>query len=482
MAEEALPPAPTRTTSATWPWVLGLAAAYGAMVLAFGLRHLRHPSGYDATQYLSSGRSIADLGLLGHWSSEAQRTFAYPLFIAVLTKVARHLPVSAAALAVTVQAILWLVAALALAELLRRTAGGPDPTKPASRGPRELAAAALATLLLLDPVLAAYAAETVTESLSLTLFVALLALLGFAQVAAGGRAAAWCLAAAGLAVGLAVEVRPASIILVPALLVGGAAVALARLRGGGAGSWTARTAAVAGLGALAGVGLPMAFEISLNLRVFGRATPFPAQDLGNLQSVYGTLVFKYATYMSSATPRVLYYNPLRHAGDPGGLAFYLLHQPAGVVTLVVHVLSSLNPDYLFPYLYDLHPWYQVPLEAAVAVLVAVGAYGLLRWLWDLRRGGPPRLPAGLGAAAAVAVVCNLAVNSVSAVETRFGFVSLAALSLFAAVALPELAAGGSRRRRRVVAGALAYAVLAVALGAVVSSRMVLGGPQLPPVR
>jgi hypothetical protein len=427
-----------------------------AVVLAhaFYWRTVLYPSDFDAAEYLAIATDMARSGVLGDYRGSRLRTYGYPLFLLGNRELAGMLRLPWTYVVFVSQLALHLGAAALL-----RYAIAPISARVA-----RIALIAVAA----NPFALIYTAETLTESLSLSLVL----LAGAAYVATwrAGPTRLVAIALGSLALGAAAIVRPANVFALPAWLV--ALVALAGWQ-----RWRAASAAAAAAAVLAFVALPMLPQLANNVRHHDKWTPLIASPLARHQQVWGIENIKYATALPPVpNPSVFYLNPFAEgrAPDPERpLAWYRRHPVPGVATLALHTFNMLDPDLVFTYARNLDPWYRRPLavltHGAIALaLVAVGALAC-------RGRREPRSRVVLAALLALAV-SHVGLHATTAVEMRFGVPLLVLAGALAAWAFGTLWLP-ARASRRV---ALATFVAAWVTGSLVLSDWVRA--QSPQIR
>lgn len=419
------------------PWRLPSLAFYvgvGAVLATlFHLSLLTKAKCCDAAAYMSSGQSVAREGVLANWPQSDLRTYFYPWFLSWSHEIATFLGVDPAGLTFLAQLLLHLAACCVLYRVLRH------------RSPR--AAGIVAPLLLCNPLLLAYVPYSLTESLTVSVCVLWIAVvLRLAEPGSLGLSLLLA-AAASLLAGIALMIRPANLVLSVATLVVVLVVLvppLVRQR-------AVRSLLLVGVVMACAVSLPLLPQLKINSEHHGTMSPFPAAELGDFQLRTGIVMIKYVTDQRVPVARgIPYENPF--LGSEGAAAVpadpldYYWTQPwDGARLLLLHVFNALNPDFLFTYVHDATPPYRVPLVVATQALVFAGVTTLFALLLAALRGGTSRTGALAVPVTLLSVVLlNLGLNSVVAVETRFGILSVVSFSV-ALGFLPPLWRSWSRR-------------------------------------
>ncbi|MCR0980488.1 hypothetical protein [Roseomonas populi] len=404
------------------PIALGLSVlAAAALVFRYG----HYPSAADSWSYGFYAFRFRMHGPLHDFGTV--RTYGYPLLLLPLTFLSGYEPARLAAIAGSVQYALYVAACLWLAAGLRRTS------------PRWALATALA--LLLGPLGLALVTDVLTEapSLIVTVLLAGLAVRLDGPYAAGRTEAA--LVIGGALAGFALMVRPANL---PLLLAWNGAVGLGLLLAPGWAAHRGRLLAATISGGLFGAAswLP---QFLYNWHVLGEPGVLPACRLGGFQVTFGALVWKYDTVMGLGAAAGGWYtpNPLfsGHLEAGEGWAWYFAHPFRAAATMLAHLFLSFDVRSPFVYLYDRLPWYGPlvrPLYWAATVLAAFRIAGLAGHAIRERRWSvtPAFLSMACGAI--------LAINAISAIETRFNAIPLAVAMVVAAEALLALHEGHLR--------------------------------------
>jgi len=174
---------------------------WGALVAAIVLGHVfywrsvLYPSAFDASEYLTIAADLARTGLFGDYRGSQIRTYGYPLFLLGNRGVAELLRLPWTYVVFASQLALYLGAAI----LVRRAIAGHC----------EIIARIALVALVLNPFPLVYAAETLTECLSITLlllaagaFIATWRASGARRAVAIAAVAAAAIAAAGKPIGM----------------------------------------------------------------------------------------------------------------------------------------------------------------------------------------------------------------------------------------------------------------------------------------
>jgi 4-amino-4-deoxy-L-arabinose transferase-like glycosyltransferase len=430
-----------------------LAIAFAHLVFANSPRAL--PIFYDAMLYKTAAEDIATQGLFAPFRGVDFRTYAYPLFLSFLLKLAHFLQADERWVVFEAQLLLHLVAVLFMAITLVR----------AHDLRRDARAVSLA--LLLNPFVLIYPAYMLTESLTLSLSIVFLALI--VRTLYLDRLF-WSILAGSLCCGTLIMVRPANIFL---LIPWSLTLLVASRRRISSRSGRAALLLLAGVGTVA----PALPQVRNNLVHFGRATPLVVRDLGEFQQREGIRLIKYATaYIPGVSPEVPYVNPFADAQnlpDPL-LKWYLVHPLTGPATAGLHMFNVLDQDLPLPYNTTLTPAYYPACTIANFAFIGLGIWGIGTAVVRRRRASWRQR--WLFLVVLSLLLTHLALHSVVAAESRFGVLALVPLYVSAALTLAEF-----RRRPNwsLAAGLLAIAT-AMALSGTVLSRWVR--QQAPAIR
>lgn len=368
----------------------------------------------DAWEYVKQALEMRDNGLFGKLSS--WRTYGYIWFLyfcSLLFGTGRQALAWGAA---AVQAVLYAATVFYLSAAVREHSAR--------------LARAIEIGLLLNPILVALVLDVLTESLTLSSAVLLLALLLHAcRAPTFVQKVPWLVAGAALA-SFALMVRPANL----SLLVGWNAAVLSLLWSGSARS-TSRAVLVYAMIATAAAAVAWLPQLIITGRHFGQASIFPATALGDFQLAMGLKLLKYATTINDNLGAGMFYpNPwLTNVPDTPPLWQWYLDNPiAGALTAASHIFNALNYDHPFVYVYDTSLPYATVLAFIIWSLYALGAIDIASATRrQFAESGKRRefFPSVLFLAMMTAV--SLATITVSAVESRFSTLILAMVGVFA---------------------------------------------------
>jgi hypothetical protein len=402
----------------------------------------------DAASYQELSRRIVDHGLFSAAAFSDLRTYGYPLFLSGLGFVERLTSIPITLLALEVQLCVYILALWLLRDEIRRF------SLPVAEG--------LFVASCLNVFVLTYAAETLTESLSISIIV-LLAWCWLWSVREF-RSRAWALSVitGGTLAGFAVMVRPAHIFLPVVWVSGQAILVVSRCIGPRPGDVRRRAAAFALM--LVAIAAPCVPQFYNNV-VFGHAaTPLVASNLGTHNMNLGITNLKFITGRPPLrTERIYYFNPFSEntKGVPDyPLRWYSDNPSAGVKTLLLHGFALLDQDFIFPYVIDLAPLYGIPLSILNHVGIGLSAYAL--WLWfRAARGQSSDRPISRISLPVLLlyILGTFTIYCTVAVEARFG---LPLILLAAPLAVTALRHFRSLHGRRVVLLAAAIAVYTIA--------------------
>jgi 4-amino-4-deoxy-L-arabinose transferase-like glycosyltransferase len=408
---------------------------------------------HDALGYLRIAREMQTHGIFHKYEMSELRTYGYPAILSLLLSAATTLKIEWRLFMFEAQLAVHLAAAFAIRSSLLRL-GAPL-----------WAARAALIALALNPFLLIYSAHLLSDGLSAS-FAILLVACGL-RLPVTSRLAA-TIAAGSLVCGASVMLRPSNAFAVPVWL---AAVMLTLYRR----QWRRRRAAAA-LAVIVMV-LPWIPQIRNNLVYYGRATPLIASNLTGAAIQFGVRVSKYATSnIVGMDTQVRYTNPfydneLVTAEAP--LRWYALHPLKGAGTLALHAFNLVDQDLPFPYSTTLSPPYYVYVTSLHWAVLGLAGFGAV-WFWLIRGRRSPAERFAVAFAGAF-VVCQIAAQCPFHAETRYGLPSLAVL--YPAGAL-TVAAVWRHGRRLVIPAAAAAAVCAAGSGLAVSQWVRSYSPQI----
>ena len=119
-------------------------------------------------------------------------------------------------------------------------------------------------------------------------------------------------------------------------------------------------------------------QLYSNYLFFQKITFLPVVDLGNAQIKWGIENIKYATNLSGeGLPQLFYKNPFYIPVDNLKLSWYFLNFENGIKTIFLHIFNAFSYDYYFPYIYDLHPKYKLPLLVYSWFVMYFGIIGVV---------------------------------------------------------------------------------------------------------
>lgn len=417
------------------------------------------PGGYyfDANGYIKLAAEIASNGLWGGYTMADVRTYLYPLLLSLPRTAVQQEPSSFMAL--YAKWILVPYAAIAVCTWLL------------FRCWIVYGNFFLWIAILLNPLLLQYIPVTLTESCFLLTFASLSGLIAFYARPASSTAPPSILEAPllmllGVFAGALPVIRPAGL---PVSICAFLAVLHVTLRK----QTRPRSASVAIRNAASLTSIVLSFgcgffiavfpQIVLNVKHFDQFTFLPVFDLDTHQFRLGLENFKYTTLVAPTTVNPHgYYPTVRLIGNLDAykevpLNYYRDHVWLGLILLLTHVYQSVNYDFLQIYVpvtdYAIVSWHQL-LSSLVTVFGLFGAGYALRHFRKEILGDPVQTFLLL------ALLSVSALNSLTAIETRYGMLATAVLSYFALRFVLHVVPALNRRQNFIIAsGALAYAVL-----------------------
>ncbi|KQR85488.1 hypothetical protein ASG35_27275 [Burkholderia sp. Leaf177] len=228
----------------------------------------------------------------------------------------------------------------------------------------------------------------------------------------------------GFLIGFGIMVRPGNIHWIPALL---AVLIFIIVR-------SRQKSSALFLPVLAGFILAITPQFILNAIHFHRYTFLPIYDLSALQFDAGVRYLKYTSYLTGTHPDMPYLNPWYTGTGSATLRWYFQHPLNGVKTIFFHFFGALDFDQLFPYVYNLNPWYR-PLLFIYSHTVIY--WGVIGYVLIARRACSKGFQSHETIAATLITVYAgswCAVYALTAVENRFAIpviTILVPLALFA---------------------------------------------------
>lgn len=366
-----------------------------------------HPVCCDSVAYGQAAESMREVGVLGNFHTSSLRTYGFPLFVRIVTAGA-----SSGAARDLLVALTHVSLFLAAAVYVARALGKVSPALPRY----------LWIGIVANPVIAVYLPYTLTEPLTVTFILLACGTAVHAERAVTLHACAAWIALGSLFVAFALVVRPASIALVAGWLAFLAFLLVKRARALRPALWLPVVAAGC-LVAAAAAAVALAPQLYINSVHHGKMTVLPATQLGEFQARMGLQLIKYGTNLDQGPPQLNYLNPFfdGRAAPQQPLLWYLENPGLGLLTASLHVFNSINHDYLFVYIYDLTPGHQALVILFSQLLIWVGGAGVLfalgSWYRQRRRAA---WPTGLGIVVLTTTAGVLAINAISAVESRFG--------------------------------------------------------------
>jgi hypothetical protein len=406
---------------------------------------LNYPAcaGCDGSSYGHIAFAIKRMGLFAPWVDNDLRTYAYPLFISLVSSeqdltlpMAGYFTPNVA----IVQSALYIASCLVLFFVVY----------PTSR----TAAWCCAVGLLWNPFVINYVPLRLTEGLNASVLVALTAIVCALSLRERGLILSYVLIlAGGMTAGFAMVLRPANFVVVGAWL-GFLVFYIWRF---------GRQRTGLGICAIVGLTIPLFPQILLNAVYHGTFTPFPAMGLGSVEGRLGVLAVKYETNVSGVDLlRLFYRNPFIDQREASELSWqiYLWRPQQGIPTMLAHVFNSVNHRYFFTYVYDLQPWYYLPMNATNHLLLfAAGAsvvsFSHSRWRQAINCSSAPAAD-GLWLFLLLGFVLTCGVNAVSLPETRFGLAVLCLSGPLAALGIFKWIFASSRSRIMIFGLCLLY--------------------------
>lgn len=346
---------------------------------------------FDAYHFYELARIVSTEGLLG--LSSRVRTWGYPFFVAVCQGLTDRGPSTARTLVFAAQLLIYLAVCLYAARVAARVFLS-------DRFSRWTYA-----VLAVNPLALIRTTEMLSDLLAAVLLLLSL-LFSIERSRPVSRAAA-----AFLALGLAVAVRPASLAALPALLL----LWLLRRRvwrDVQAGAWLLAAVCVA---------VPMLPQLQGNVAAWDEWKPLTLEPIYRDQTHWGLGMLKYGTLVTpdAADPRLVYRNPLYPEGAASPREFLTLRPLGYLATLALHGFAMFDQDHPFTYITDPSPWYRWPLAFGNSAFLFLAILGLASGWRRTWRDQSPQTLYFVGAAAVGLSIAALYLPV--AVECRFSF-------------------------------------------------------------
>jgi hypothetical protein len=350
------------------------------------------------------------------------RTYAYPLFLYPLTYISgfdfQKLSLAAGA----TQYGLFIASSLWLYSLLNKV--------------RPILAQGSLIGLLLNPYLLGLVTDTLTEGLSIPIFVALAALALYLQDAKSDSSKAICILMGALLAAFGLMVRPGNL---PVIAAWYSALLLGCLLAPQFAHRRVRMLLLLGTTFGAAAICVWGPQVAYTIAEFGQAAFLPVCRLGDLQVSYGISLWKYDTIVLENKAASLYYlNPLLSHAAPidEGWLWYLHHPLNGLATILAHIFNAFSVTTLFTYISDQSTSYGAILRFVYWIVILAGALHAVSTAYTLAKQG--RLLAGFPKEAVavgfvfLSFVGIVILNSITAIELRFNAIPIAILSVLAA--------------------------------------------------
>lgn len=374
-------------------YVFAAGVSAAAAVMAWAFFRAGFPGViFDSLHYYTLASIVATEGL---WNlSSRVRMYGYPFFVAIATGFTDPPPELARAVVASVQVVVLLAAAWYAARVTERVFRAPRVFEP------------VFALTALNPIALIRATELLSDSVSAVL----VGLSLFASLEEGRTTRRAALAF--LAAGASIAMRPANLVILPALAL--LWILRARLYGSGE---RGRLGGVFALGAVC-IALALAPQLHGNVKAWDAWRPLVVERLYGSQTAWGTAILKYGTVvLPGQPPELVYRNPMQPEGVWNPRQF-LRERPLGYLkTLGAHGFAMFDHDFPYTYITGRPPAWRWPLALANYAFLFLSGFGLAVLLADPRT---RRTPAGLyGAGAALYAMALVAVYLPVAVESRF---------------------------------------------------------------
>ena len=396
-----------------WEWVCAGLAILAA--LAFYVAWLDLPIIHDAAGYVRAAKDIRANGLFSKYDLSDIRTYGWPLLLSWLMRVSdwSRLPLRATVFAFDL--LFHLLACYTFRVALLRTTLPPGMARWST------------ACLLLNPFVIIFTTYLMTESVSFSLLILLMAVSAYVISEVNRPRLLWAFALGSVILGGSIMVRPANVCMVP-VWFGAVVAALWHSR------FTLPKRAFSLVMAAVLTTAPMVPQWINKVRYYGKSTPLVANDFSRAGVWLGIRIIKYSTaHIPGVDPQVMYANPLlgtEALSIEKPFAWYTSHPGKGLATLGLHVFDLLDQDQPFPYTTTLLPPYYPYAALANWLMVSLGVAGLVMAGKRIRR--CKRDSALLYALAVATLICQLGIQTFFSVEARYGIPLLMILYVFAA--------------------------------------------------
>jgi hypothetical protein len=397
---------------------LSLACSAVVLTIAFYAYQRNHPGCHLCdeesyrlyAQFLLDGTPISELFL-------RIRTYGYPILLLPILFTTKSNAIFASAMIMLMQLFAYLLSSWFLYRVVGK--------RYSARSARYVLSGLLANVFVLP-----YLGISLTDGLSLSIEIFALSLMLIMLSDAAENPTSRLLGLGfglGFVVGFGVMVRPSNIHWIPVCAVALIGVAAARGKAKAIPSVWIVAASVFGFC------LAVFPQFLVNTMTFHRHTFLPVYDLGALQFDGGVKNLKYGTNMISVNPALLYPNPWYHDGksSTATLGWYFQHPWNGFKTVFFHIFGALTFDTLFPYTYDLNPWYKPLLFLFNQATIFWGCVGYWDQTKRARVNGISSTEAQAAVLIGIYVTSWCAIYAFTAVESRFSLPVIAMMLPFA---------------------------------------------------
>jgi hypothetical protein len=270
-----------------------------------------------------------------------------------------------------------------------------------------------------------------------------------------------------LLAGMATMVRPSNVVIIMAVLL----------------IWSLRAVVFRDMPRQAwlmmGIGLLIPFvpQLLFNFQYFNKLEPLVVSGLYSNGLVFGMNYLKVTGLVIPGEPAIVHYlNPFLYPGIATPIEF-LINRPLGyLLTAAMHVFAMFDYDFLFPYVYDVHPWYQWPVSILNYTFLFLSGMGALQNLREVFNPWERRTLALMGLL--IAVGGYVAVYMLSVVEARYSLPEYLLLSPFFVYGLYTIKQRVLNRERRWVATRSSGLILFLAASVALSAWMQTQVPEL----
>lgn len=337
-----------------------IAATYASFAFLLGVMFLflqvKYPACCDADDFAALGKIYAEKGIIANSSYASLRTYFYPLIVGYFYRASMFLQLPLIIVVFLSQFALYIYAVNKLVSVIN--------TEPLIL---RFVHAALIFNLFAYPFFSLTLTDSIYNSLVILWFFAIIRLIKTDGETTQTGHYLSVIGLPALLSSIILVVRPAGLWVSATTLIIYVWILF---------QTASRKDRVVLLSVLAGcLALPLIPQIYINMVNYGKVTVFPPDDIGSAQFQWGIENIKYGTYLGGGEARMFYRNPFYVTGQ--GLEWYFQNPVSALGTLLIKLVGAFDYDYLFPYIYNIRPWYSWLTGTTSIVILLLGIWGLL---------------------------------------------------------------------------------------------------------